>query len=408
MPQISIPQRVSRGLDVLNFTLADVRDGLGPYLAIYLLAVRGPEQGWNEATVGLVMTIAGLIGIAAQMPAGALIDKTHHKRAIIIAAAIAVTLSSLILPFISNFYLVAASQSVAAIAGTIFPPALAAVTLGLVGPKLFSRRIGRNESFNHAGNAVSAILAGILAYAFGPVVVFWLMALMAALSIGAMLMVPSHAIDHDVARGRTNPDHDEQHTHDTSIWRNLLTNRPLAVFAGLCLIFHLANAAMLTSVSQLLAREVGQNSATSLTAICIVAAQLVMIPMAMLVGRKAEVWGHKPIFLAAFSVLALRGALYPLFDHPYYLVSVQMLDGVGAGIYGALFPLVVASLTRGSGRFNISQGAVATAQGIGAALSASLAGVIIISAGYSAVFFSLSAIALLGAIGYWLLMPSTR
>ena len=184
-------RRALRGLDLLNVTLADVRDGLGPYLAIYLLAVRGPEQGWNEATIGLVMTIAGIAGLLAQTPAGALIDRTNAKRSVVIAAAVVVTVSCLVLPWISNFTLVAATQALASMAGSIFAPALTGITLGIVGPKLFSKRIGRNEGFNHAGNAVSAMLAGGLAYVFGPIVVFWLMGLLAACSIVAMLMVPA-------------------------------------------------------------------------------------------------------------------------------------------------------------------------------------------------------------------------
>ena len=151
--------RALKGLDALNFFLADVRDGLGPYLAIYLIAVRGPNEGWNEATTGLVMTIAGIVGLIAQTPAGALIDRTGRKRMIVIAGAVAVTLSCLALPFVSNFYVVAATQSVAAIAGAIFAPAIAAITLGVVGPKAFAKRVGRNEGFNHAGNAVSAAIA---------------------------------------------------------------------------------------------------------------------------------------------------------------------------------------------------------------------------------------------------------
>src|SRR4051812_23795941 len=125
------------------------------------------------------MTIAGVAGLIAQTPAGALIDRTNHKRAVVIAGAVAVTLSCLTLPFIGNFYVVAATQSIAGIAGAIFPPALAAITLGIVGPKVFSRRIGRNEAFNHGGNAVSAAIAGSTAYIFGPIVVFWLMAALA-------------------------------------------------------------------------------------------------------------------------------------------------------------------------------------------------------------------------------------
>ncbi|GJE43186.1 MFS transporter [Methylobacterium soli] len=396
-----------RGLDALNFFLADVRDGLGPYLAIYLLAVRGPEQGWNEATIGLVITLSGIAGLVAQTPAGALIDRTSHKRMVVIAAALAVTASCLILPFITNFTLVAATQSVAGIAGAIFPPALAAITLGVVGPKMFSKRIGRNEGFNHAGNAVSAALAGSTAYFFGPIVVFWLMAILAALSIGAMLMIPAEAIDDDLARGL---DHDAEaaSSEAPSGLTALLQNRTLMVFAGLCALFHLANAAMLPSVGQLLTKLSGKDHATSLIAVCIVAAQCVMVPVAVFVGARADAIGRKPIFLAAFGILAIRGVLYTLSDNPFWLVGVQLLDGIGAGIYGALFPVVVADLTRGTGRFNVAQGAVATAQGIGASFSATLAGVIIVGAGFSVAFLSLAVIAAVGFAGYLLLMPETR
>ena len=396
-----------RGLDALNFFLADVRDGLGPYLAIYLIAVRGPDQGWNEATTGLIMTIAGVAGLIAQTPAGVLIDATNAKRAVVIAAALAVTASCLALPFIGNFYLVAATQSVAGVAGAIFPPALAAITLGIVGPKMFSRRIGRNEGFNHAGNAVSAALAGGLAYFFGPVVVFWLMGALAVCSIGAMLLVPANAIDDDLARGMTKEQ--EADKSDTPSGLSvLLKNKPLLLFAGLCALFHLSNAAMLTSVGQLLTHLSGKDHATSLIAICIVAAQCVMVPVAMFVGAKADAIGRKPIFLVAFGVLALRGVLYTLSDNPFWLVGVQLLDGVGAGIYGALFPVVVADLTRGGGRFNAAQGAVATAQGLGASFSATFAGLIIVSAGYATAFLALAATAGLGFVLYLALMPETR
>lgn len=401
-----VPSRRSlRGLDALNFFLADVRDGLGPYLAIYLIAVRGPDQGWNEATTGLIMTIAGIAGLITQTPAGALIDRTHRKRAVVIAGALAVTGSCLLLPFVSNFYVVAATQSLAGIAGAVFPPALAAITLGVVGPKLFARRIGRNEGFNHAGNAVSAAIAGATAYVFGPVVVFWLMGSLALLSIGAMLMVPADAIDDDLARGLADgtEDKDEQPSGLSA----LLQNRYLMLFALLAAIFHLSNAAMLTSVGQLLTKLSGKESATSLIAVCIVAAQLVMVPVAIFVGARADAIGRKPIFLAAFGVLAIRGLLYTLSDNPFWLVGVQLLDGVGAGIYGALFPIVVADLTRGTGRFNVSQGAVATAQGLGASFSATLAGLIIVASGYAAAFLVLAGIAAAGFGLYLVAMPET-
>jgi MFS family permease len=398
----------TRTLDALNFFLADVRDGLGPYLAIYLIAVRGPARGWNEATVGVVLTIAGIVGLLSQTPAGVLIDRARNKPRIIMIAALLVTASSVSLPLVSGYTMVAITQSVAAAAGAVFAPAISAVTLGLVGPKLFARRVGRNEAFNHAGNAVSAALAGVLAWSFGPVVVFWLMAALTIASVAVAMRIRNGDIDNAVARGLDcEPDGDGD-CEQPGAWRCLIQNRPLLIFAVVAFTFHLANAAMLTSVGQLLAKTVGKDQATSLTAACIVAAQLVMVPVAIVVGRHAEAWGTKPIFLVAFGFLALRGALYTLSNDPWWLVGVQALDGIGAGIFGALFPVVIADLTRGSGRFNVSQGAVATAQGLGAALSATLAGSIIVAAGYSAGFLTLAAIAAAGFVLYLVAMPETK
>ena len=394
---------LTRPLDALNFFLADVRDGLGPYLAIYLLT----EQKWDAASIGVVMSVAATAGIVAQAPAGALIDRSTAKRGLMVAAAIVVTLGCLALPFIHQFALVAATQAIAACAGAIFAPAIAAVTLGIVGPRAFARRLGRNEAFNHAGNAVAAMLAGGAAYFFGPIVVFWLLAAMAAASIAATLSIPAEAIDDHVARGLD--DRTDRHAGDAdkpSGLQVLLTCKPLLIFAGATVLFHFANAAMLPLVGQKLAL-VNRDLGTTLMSVCIVAAQLVMVPVAMLVGRKADVWGRKPIFATALAVLALRGALYPLSDNPYWLVSVQLLDGVGAGIYGALFPLVVADLTRGTGHFNVSQGAIATAAGLGGALSAAAAGFIVVGAGYSAAFLFLAAVSAIGLIGFCALMPET-
>lgn len=399
--------RSASALDAANFFLADVRDGLGPYLAIYLVSVRGPQHGWNEATAGLVMTIAGIAGLIATTPAGALIDGVRAKRGALVAAAIAVTLASVSLPFVGGFAAVSATQSLASIAAAVFAPGIAAISLGIVGPKAFTPRVGRNEAFNHAGNATAAAIAGLAAWRFGPVVVFYLMAVLAACSIVAILRIDDTAIDHDVARGCGDGEDDDPDGAPRSAWRTLTGIPVLGMFAVSAFTFHLANAAMLPSVGQLLAREVGGSRATSLTAACIVGAQLVMVPVAIVVGRKADRWGHKPIFLAGFAVLALRGVLYTLSDAPAWLLFVQLLDGIGAGIFGALFPVVIAAITRGTGRFNVAQGAVATVQGAGAAISTTVAGVLIVWGGYSLAFLVLAAVAGIGLLLYWWQVPET-
>jgi MFS family permease len=172
-------------------------------------------------------------------------------------------------------------------------------------------------------------------------------------------------------------------------------------------LFHLANAAMLPLVGQKLALQ-DKRLGTSLMSACIIAAQIVMVPMAMLAGARADRWGHKRFFLAALAILPIRGALYTLSDHEVWLVGVQLLDGIGAGIVGAIFPVIVADLMRDTGRFNVAQGAVITAQSIGAALSTTLAGVVVVKAGYTAAFLTLGAIAAVGLVVCWLLFPESR
>jgi len=394
--------RAGRALDAANFFLADVRDGLGPYLAVYLLT----EQHWDEARIGFVMSIATIAGIVAQTPAGALVDATRAKRTVMVIAAIMVTLASLSLPLFPGFLPVAISQGIAQAAAVVFPPAIAAVSLGIFGHAAFTRRIGRNETFNHAGNAVAAGLAGLTAYWFGPTVVFYLLGAMAVASLASILAIPEAAIDHDLARGLDDADKGRRQDQP-SAFTVLATCRPLLVFAICALLFHLANAAMLPLVGQKLALQ-DKNTGTSLMSACIVAAQLVMVPFAMLVGARADRWGHKRFFLAALLILPLRGALYTLSDNPFWLVGVQLLDGVGAGIFGAIFPVIVADLMRNTGRFNVAQGAVITAQSIGAALSTTLAGFVVVAAGYSAAFITLGAIAAIGAIVCLLALPETR
>jgi predicted MFS family arabinose efflux permease len=319
-------------------------------------------------------------------------------------AAAFVTLGSVILPWIDGFATVGALAALTGAAQSVFAPAIAAMTLGIVGPRAFARRIGRNEAFNHAGNAVAASIAAGTAYVFGPVVVFWLMAAMAVASILATLSIPGKAIDHHVARGlETGAGHDHDRPSGLSV---LLSSRPLLVFAICVALFHFANAAMLPLVGQKLAL-VNKELGTSLMAICIVAAQGVMVPVAMITGARADIWGRKPIFLAGFAVLALRGFLYPFSDDPFWLVGVQLLDGVGAGIFGALFPVIVSDITRGTGRFNVSQGAIATAQGLGASLSNAVAGLVIVNAGYGAAFWMLGAISVAGFVLFLFAMPET-
>jgi MFS family permease len=334
-------------LDWLNFFLADVKDGIGPFLAIFLLS----SQHWEPGKIGVVMTIAGVATVAARTPFGALIDGIRWKRGLIVAAAVAVAGGAVAMSLFPSFWIVAAAQTIIGSGDAVFPAAVGAISLGIVGPELFTRRVGRNEAFNHAGNAFTAIAAGVAGWLLAPRAVLWLVAALAATSIAAVLAINSRSIDDDLARG-SDKDRDGQ----SSGLHVILECKPLLIFTASITLFHFANAAMLPLLGEKLAQS-NKGAETLFMAACIITAQIVMVPMAMLVGHKADSWGRKPILLAGFAVLPIRGVLYTLTQNPYALVSIQVLDGIGAGIFGALFFIVIADLTNGTGRYNLAQGA---------------------------------------------------
>jgi MFS family permease len=266
--------------------------------------------------------------------------------------------------------------------------------------------MGRNSAFDHAGNVAIAVAAGGVGYEFSQRAVFLLVPVFAMLTVIAVLSIPAKAIDYNRARDlEPEAGAAESPTRATG-YGILFKSRPLVIF-GLCvMLFHFANAALLPLVGQKLAAAYPKE-ATAMMSACIVAAQLVMLPIALLVGFKADTWGRKPLFLAGFAILPIRAVLYTLSDNSLWLVSVQVLDGVGAGIFGALTPLVIADIMRGTGRYNLAQGAIATVQGIGASLSGLAAGVIVDHFGYSATFLTLGAAASVAVIVFALGMPET-
>jgi len=393
-------RHAERALDVLNVVLADVRYGLGPYASIYLLT----EHGWNQATIALAFSFGSVTGLVSQMPIGAMIDTVRAKRTLLAGAVTVVTTTCFLVVLAPSFWSVALAGIIGALAGSTIGTTMIAISLGIVGPVALARRAARNEALFHAGNA--AINLTILATAplFGIVVVFWSLALAAVASVVAVMALPARAIDHDVARGLL---HNTAQPGRPSGWNALLTNRPLLVFAGCGALFHMANASMLGLVVQRLALADPAHG-VALAAACMIAAQLVMVATATLAGARANSWGRKPIFLIAFLALAVRGTLYTLSSNSAWTIAVQLLDGVGVGVFGALFPVVIADLTRGSGHFNAAQGAVGTIHSIGGILSGPLAGLTVVWAGYNAAFVTMAAIAAAGATLFCLMMPETR
>jgi predicted MFS family arabinose efflux permease len=264
-------------------------------------------------------------------------------------------------------------------------------------------RMGRNEACNHAGNVGAALLAGLIGYYIAQEGIFYLVVALSGATILTVLLIREDDIDHLQARGAR----EESGGGHISGLGELLANRHIAIFALAAVLFHFANAAMLPLLGQRL--SVGHDHGSSLyMSACIIVAQLVMIPVAVWAGRFAGTHGRKPAFMLGFGVLPVRGVLYTLSGDPYVLVSIQLLDGIGAGVFGVLSVLVVADLTRGTGRFNITNGAISTATGIGAALSNAVSGIIVQYAGYDGAFLTLAGIAAVAALWFGLAMPETR
>jgi len=223
------------------------------------------------------------------------------------------------------------------------------------------------------------------------------------LASAATLSIPADAIDHERARGAEKEDGQSQAPKGLGV---LFTCRPLLVYALCALLFHFANAPLLPLVGQKLAAA-HEEFATAMMSACIIAAQLIMLPIAIAIGRFADRIGRKPILLVGFAILPIRALLYTFSDNAAWLIGVQLLDGVGAGVFGAITPLVIADLMRGTGRYNVAQGAVATVQGIGASLSGLAAGVVVDRLGYWAAFGGSAAIAAGALAALMLAMPET-
>ena len=396
--KMSPSRRSLRGLDALNFLLADVQTGVGPFLAIYLAG-----YNWNEERVGLALTVGGIAGILTQTPDGALVDSLRSKRAMVGVAIVALAAGALLTAFCPSFWPVIGAQALIGGTSSVFLPAICAISLGIVGPAAFDARQGRNQAFNSAGNVTAALCMGLLGYFISNRSIFFFVVAVAIPTILVLLMIRPEEIDYDLARGSNQ----EQIVGQVGSVRVLSQDQPLVLFLFCAVMFHFANAAMLPLLGEFLAKGRGRTSMLFMSA-CVMTTQVVITFLASWSGRQAGAWGRKPLLLIAFGVLPVRAILYTLTSNTFMLVAIQILDGVGAGIFGVVSVLVIADLTRGTGRFNLTLGAISTAVGIGAALSQVIAGTIVRHMGYHAGFYFLGAVAAAALAILYFFMPETR
>jgi len=371
---------------------------VGPFLAIYLAGYH-----WNEERVGLALAVGGIAGILAQTPAGALVDGLRAKRALVAAAVVALAVGALAIALFPSLWPVLSAEVLIGSTSSVFGPAICAISLGIVGRSAFDARQGRNQTFNSAGNVTAAVSMGLLGYYVSNRSVFFFVVCAAVPTILILLAINPAEIDYEVARGANDG---EKAGKAESVWV-LMKDHPLVIFLACAVMFHFANAAMLPLLGEHLAKGHGRSSMLFMSA-CVVTTQLVITLIASWSGRRAGTWGRKPLLLIAFGVLPIRGVLYTLTSNTVLLVAIQILDGVGAGIFGVVSVLVIADLTRGTGRFNLTLGAISTAVGIGAALSQVIAGSIVHHLGSSAGFLFLAGVAAAAFAVLFFFMPETR
>jgi MFS family permease len=388
-------RRASKGpwpLLSLNFFMADMQAGIGPFLGVFLLA-----HGWQSGLIGTVMTVGGVAGMLMTTPAGALVDATRRKKLYVIIPGICTVIASGLILLSQNFWLVTMSQAATAIAGAAIGPAVAGITLGIVRQAGFNRQIGHNQALNHAGNMVGAGLSGLLGWQFGFTAVFWLAALFGILSITSVLMIPGAAIDDDEARGlRKTADE----TGKVSGITMLLECKPLLILAAALACFHLGNGAMLPLYGLAVVTN-KQGDPAGFVAVTIVVAQGTMILASLIAMRLAEKEGYWLVLLIAFIALPVRGVIAAHVMSKWGVYPVQILDGIGAGLQSVAVPGLVARILSGTGRVNVGQGAVMTVQGLGASLSPAIGGWIAQEIGYGPMFLILGSFAL-GSIALWL------
>ena len=390
-------RRSLRALDWFVFFVADVQAGFGPFVAVYLTT-----QKWTQFDIGLVMTVAGLVSLVGQVPGGALVDAARSERVVAGAAIAAIGSSALAYAIWPIFPVVLAAACLQAAASCVLGPAIAAISLGLVGHSAIGERFGRNARFASIGAGLSAGVMGAVGFFFAARSVFLVTA---ALLIPALLVLrhlAAEEIDPERAHGSVPPP-----ARPPINLASLLQKRSLLIFGACLLLFHLANAAMLPLMGSVLTMRTSQ-WATVLIGACLVGPQLVVAAFSPWVGRQAERLGRRPLLIAGFAALPVRGFLFATVTDPYALVAVQLLDGLTGAVLAVMVPLTVADLTRGTGRFNLTQGMVGTMTGIGASLSPSFAGFVSDSFGSNYAFFGLATIGLLGFAIVTLLMPETR
>lgn len=384
--------RSPRALDLLNFFTADVQTGFGPFVAVYLTAHK-----WTQVEIGFVLTLGTVTAIISQLPSGALVDAARDKRRVAMGGLLGIIVAALLLAIWPQQLPVALAQILHGVASCLLTPAIAAISLELVGHAALGERLGRNARFASIGNGLTAAVMGATGSYLSSRAVF---VLTAALCVPALMSLAA------IGRGSYAT---EQITAPPLEWqglRKLFSDRRLLIFAICVVLFHMSNADMLPLAGAAVTMRAGE-TANLIIAACIMVPQGVVALSSPWVGRGAARWGRRPLLILGWAALPARAVLLAVLPGPYLLIGAQAISGVSAAVFGIMLPLLAADLTRGTSHFNLCMGALGLSVAAGAAVSTLFGGWIADVAGLHAAFFALGAVGLAGMLLLWTALPET-
>jgi MFS family permease len=390
------PRQSLQGLDWLNFFLAGILTGFGPFVALYLAG-----RDWTPVEIGFVLSVSGLTGLLIQVPSGVLLDVVRSKRTFVAIGVATIGCAALIFTLRPSFTPVLMAEVLLGVTGGSVGPAVAAISLGLVGNDRLAERLGRNQRFAAIGGFATAGVMGLLGHLFSSQAIFFVTAALTFPTLIALGQV--RAGDVRLVRARGAPGDYPPERHPRTARGTLGTNDRLLVFASCIVLFQLANASVLPLVI-----EERSHASSLLTSVLVSTPQIVVAILAPWVGRSARSWGRRPLLLVGLGMLPIRAACFALTDDPMLLASVQMFDGISAAVIGVLTPLIIADITKGTGLFNRGQGFVGTFSGTGAALSTTLSGYLAQNFGGTAAFYFIMGVALTAVIVCWSFMSETK
>jgi MFS family permease len=388
------------GLDGINFFLAGMQAGFGPFVAVLLA-----DEKWTQGNIGFVLSASGLAGLLSQVPGGELLDRSRSKRFFVALGGIVVAVSALVIALRPNLPVVFAALVLQGMTGAVLGPAIAAISLGLVGHAALAERLGRNQRFASVGVVTATGVMGAVGYFLS----FQAILIASAALVVPLLVALTRIRSADIHFGRAcgQPDHDATTATSRAQRLSLCKNHGLLVFAGCLLLFQFANASVLPLAGEELAYRIGTDAAFIVSALIIVP-QIVVALTAPWVGQQAQSWGRRPLLLVAFGALTVRALLFAMTNNPLMLIGIQLLDGVSASVLGVLTALIVADLTSGTGRFNLAQGFVGTLAGVGASLGTTFFGFVVGGFGRAIGFVGIAGVALSAVLIVWLWMPETK